>query len=276
MEAEPRPGPKPKRLYLRSVSFEPGAQESLPPPRKLRDFLANLERVGRLIAHGALDDPSGDLLIFRATDRSEAQRILRADPLRDLPDTSYRLAAWNPTATGSGVNLDPPPARGAGRLTALDRISVIVRDQAAAEAWYRDVLGLTPRVRDPETGFLEISLGKGGPALSLVAPRPSWGEPFYSDTLARAGLATGIAFRTDSVAALELRLRHGGARITQAARSEPWGEMTVRFTDPDGNEFLAYQSKASERDLEETSASEAPPEGPAPPRGRTRSRPPRT
>lgn len=275
MEAEPRPGPKPKRLYLRSVRFEPGARESLPPPRRLRDFLANLERVGRLIAHGALDDPKGDLLVFRATDRSEAQRILRADPLRDLPDTSYELAAWNPTATGSGVNLDPPPARGAGRLTALDRISVIVRDQAAAEAWYRDVLGLRPRVRDPETGFLEMSLGQGGPALSLVAPRPSWGEPFYSETLSRAGVATGIAFRTDSVTALELRLRHGGARITQAARSEPWGEMTVRFTDPDGNEFLAHQSKPTGRDPEDGPESEPFPDRAVPPRAKPRSRPPR-
>ncbi len=236
-----RPGPKPKRLYLRSVRFAPGPTEP-PAPRVVRTFVANLERVGRLVAHGSLADPACDLLVFRAVDSGEAARILRSDPWRALPDVTYEVQAWRPTATGSGVNLDPPPARGAGRLTSLDRISVVVHDQAAAAAWYREVLGLTVRARDPETGLLELSLGGGAVAVSLISPQRSWGEPYYSETLARAGAATGIAFRTDSVPALELRLRHAGARVTQEARAEPWGEVTLRFADPDGNEFLAYQS----------------------------------
>ena len=241
MQRESRPGPKPKRLYLRSVRFGPGAPGVRPAPRLVRAFISNLDRVGRLVAHGEVTDPPGDLLVLRAADRAEADRILRPDPLRGLEEATYEVHAWHPTDTGSGVNLDPPPARGAGRLTSLDRITVVVRDQAAASAWYRDVLGLAVRGHDPTTGVLELSLGKGAAALSLVAPQPTWGEPFFSETIARVGAATGIVFRTDSVPALELRLRHAGVRITQSARAEPWGELILRFVDPDGNEFLAYQ-----------------------------------
>lgn len=241
MPRESRPGPKPKRLYLRSVRFGPSAPGVRPAPRLLRAFVSNLDRVGRLVAHGEVTDPPGDLLVFRAADRPEADRILRSDPLRGLEEGSYEVHAWHPTDTGSGVNLDPPPARGAGRLTSLDRITVVVRDQVAASAWYRDVLGLGVRGQDPTTGVLELSLGKGAAALSLVAPQLTWGEPFFSETVARIGAATGIAFRTDSVPALELRLRHAGVRITQPARAEPWGELILRFADPDGNEFLAHQ-----------------------------------
>ncbi len=237
----PRPGPKPKRLYLRTVRYGDPDRDDLPPPRRVRAFLEELERVDRLVAHGAMRDPPGDLLLFRATDLPEATRVLRGDPFRPLENVGYEILAWSPTETGSGVNLEPPPARGAGRLTQLERVAVVVRDQAPALRWYRDVLGLAVKSHDPESGFVELALGKGAVALSLVAPRPEWGEPYYSEGLARIGTQTGIAFETDSVTALELRLRNAGASVTQAPQVEPWGGVTLRFTDPDGNEFLAFQ-----------------------------------
>ncbi len=239
-----RPGPKPKRLYLRTVRFGDATRDDLPPPRRVREFVEELDRVGRLVARGALTEPPGDLLIFRAASLAEASRVLRTDPFHTLSNSAYDLVAWNPEQAGSGVNLEPPPARGAGRLTQLERVAVVVRDQAAALQWYRDVLGLAVRTHDLESGFVELALGKGAAALSLVAPRPEWGEPYYSEGQARIGTQTGIAFETDSVAALELRLRHAGATVTQPPREQPWGGVTLRFTDPDGNEFLAFQRSA--------------------------------
>jgi catechol 2,3-dioxygenase-like lactoylglutathione lyase family enzyme len=237
-----RPGPKPKRLYARLVRWGDPDRDDLPGGRDVRRFATGLDMSGRLVARGRITDPPGELLVFRARDRAEAERVVRTDPYRGLVGSTYELLVWNPELLGKGVNLDPPPARGSGRLMRLERVTVVVRDRASSLAWYRGVLGLEVRAEDDETGFVELSLGKGVVALSLVVPRPEWGEPFYSETLARMGTRTGIVFETDSVDALALRLEHAGARVPAPPHREPWGGRTMRFTDPDGNEFLAFET----------------------------------
>ena len=237
-----RPGPKPKRLYVRTVRVGDIERSELPSPASIRRFEGELERVGRLVARGQLTAPPGDLLIFRATSLDEAQRVLRSDPFRSLPGTVYEVMEWNPVTFGSGTNLEPAPARGSGRLTALLRVGVAVRDLVSSLRWYQEVLGFPLREQDEDTGYVELSLGRGASALSLIAPRREWGEPLYSETVARIGTSTGIVFQTDSAAALELRLRSAGAQITEPPTHQPWGGITLRFLDPDGNEFLAFQA----------------------------------
>jgi catechol 2,3-dioxygenase-like lactoylglutathione lyase family enzyme len=234
---------KPKRLFVRLVRFGADSLESVPRPSVIRSYLDEFDRVGRLVAHGPLVQPDGDLLVFRATDAAEATRLLRKDPLRELPGSEYQVLAWSPARAGSGVVIEPPPARGSGRLTQVQRVPVVVRDQARAIDWYRDVLGLDVVRHDVDTQYVELALGPGAVALSLIAPRPEWGEPEYSEALARLGASKGIVFQTDSVEALELRLRHAHAQITHGVEVEPWGERTIRFSDPDGNEFLAFDRR---------------------------------
>ncbi|MCI4352899.1 MAG: VOC family protein [Thermoplasmata archaeon] len=236
-----RPGPKPKRLYVRSVRVGDMERSELPEHAQVRRFEAELERVGRLVARGELTHPAGDLLIFRATSLAEAERVLRTDPFRGLPATAYEVVEWNPVTVGAGANLELAPARGSGRLTALLRVGVAVRDLKSSLQWYQEVLGFRVRERDEATGYVELSLGRGASAVSLIAPRREWGEPFYSEATGRIGTSTGIVFQTDSAAALELRLRSAGARVTEPPRVQPWGGTTLRFMDPDGNEFLAFQ-----------------------------------
>jgi catechol 2,3-dioxygenase-like lactoylglutathione lyase family enzyme len=241
MAASSKPGRKPKRIYLRLFQWMGGSEDDLPSPRTVREFLHDLDRVGRLVAHGVLTDPPGDLLIYRAREGDEAKRVLRGDPWAKVAGSRFEVVEWNPTTLGTGVNLEPPPARGSGRLTMLQRVAVVVTDQERAIRFYHDVLGLEIRARDPESGYVELALGKGAAALSLIAPRPDWGEPYYSEAKDRIGAPTGIVFQTDSVAALELRLRHLGAAVTETPHDEPWGGPALRFTDPDGNEFLAFE-----------------------------------
>jgi len=236
-----RAGRKPKRLYARLVRIREEDLDYIPGRAAVLAFVAGFDRVGRLVAHGELTNPRGDLLVFRAEDREQAERLLRTDPMRALPRSPSELLEWKAGDIGTGVNLEPPPARGSGRLTLLERVAVVVRDQAKAISWYRDVLGLSVLDQDAETDFVELSLGKGAAALSLVAPKPEWGEPYYSETRARMGTATGIIFQTDSVDAFALRLRHSGVRITQPIEVQPWGGRTIRFQDPDGNEFVAFE-----------------------------------
>jgi catechol 2,3-dioxygenase-like lactoylglutathione lyase family enzyme/uncharacterized protein YciI len=235
-----RPGPRPRRLYVRLVRHGAEGPTGRGSASEARAWLAELDRVGRLVSAGATTDPPGHLLIVRASGLPEARRILRGDPFVALEGDELRLWEWDASSTGSGVNLEPPPARGAGRLTSLNRVAVFVRDQASSLTFYREVLGLAVRDEDPETEFVELALGPGASGIVLVRPRPSWGEPFYSEGLGRIGQRTGIAFKTDSVEALALRLLHAGSVVTQAPRKEPWGGRSIRFTDPDANEFLAY------------------------------------
>jgi catechol 2,3-dioxygenase-like lactoylglutathione lyase family enzyme len=239
--ASPRTGRKPKRLYVRAAIFSETVGES-PPGRKARERQAEaLDAAGRLVAWGELTGPKGELLIFRAEDRAKAEFLLRTDPLRKAPEVEYLIWDWKPERIGSGVNIEPPPSRGSGRLTQVHSVAVVVRDRARAIEWYRDVLGFLVLDDDPESGYVQLGLGQGSTALSIVAPRREWGEPWYSETMRRVGQPTGIIFRTDSVKALELRLEHAGARITQPASHEPWGRNVLRFTDLDGNEFLAFE-----------------------------------
>jgi catechol 2,3-dioxygenase-like lactoylglutathione lyase family enzyme len=241
MVGDHRTGRKPKRLYARVARFSGSGPSEMPGAAAVRAFVVGFDRSGRLVAHGELTHPPGDLLVFRADDRDHAERLLRTDPFRAAAGATYDLLEWKAGELGAGINLEPPPELGSGRLTLLRRVTVIVRDQAEAIAWYRDVLGLTVIAQDAETQFVELALGKGTAAISLVEPRAEWGEPYYSETVARMGTPTGISFETDSVVAFELRLRHAGVRITAPPELQPWGERTLRFTDPYGNEFLAYE-----------------------------------
>jgi catechol 2,3-dioxygenase-like lactoylglutathione lyase family enzyme len=242
MEKAPRKtGRKPKRLYVRVALFPQSDDEELPGRRSREKQAESLDAAGRLVAWGELTDPKGELLIFRAEDRGKAEHLLRTEPLRKEGGTDYRILDWKLERIGSGVNIEPPPSRGSGRLTHVHSVAVVVRDRAKSIAWYRDVLGLLVLDDDPETGFVQLGLGPGSTAIALVVPQKDWGEPLYSETARRIGVATGIIFRTDSVRALQLRLEHAGVQITQTVAHEPWGRNVVRFTDPDGNEFLAFE-----------------------------------
>jgi len=230
-----------KHLYARLVIYRDPTDEE-PLGRSTRKKRAEeMDAAGRLVAGGGFINPKGDLLIFRADTLRKAENLLRADPLRKLSGVEYHVLEWRLDAVGSGVNIEPPPSRGTGRITQLQSVAVVVRDRAKAIEWYRDVLGFRVLEEDPETGFVQLSLGRGSTALSLVVPRREWGEPLYSETLRRTGGSTGILFRTDNVRALQLRLRRAKARVARTVSHEPCGWNVLQFRDPDGNEFLAFE-----------------------------------
>ncbi len=51
---------------------------------------------------------------------------------------------------------------------------------------------------------------------------------------------TGFLFSTKDAKAEEARLRKNGVKISQATKKEEWG-TTLRFLDPDGNEFQVIE-----------------------------------
>ncbi|MEM0129457.1 MAG: VOC family protein [Thermoplasmata archaeon] len=259
MASRRRPGRKPHRLYLRVARRDTGgADVPVPPARAIEAFVQGLERTGRLIAQGPLTDPTGDFLLFRASDAAEARRAMRPDPFLAMPRWTYAIWEWDPRVAGTGVNLEPAPSRGSGRLTHLDRVSLFVRDREVAKRWYQEVLGIPVRTDERPAGALEVSLGPGATALSLAVPVPAWGRESYEEARDRIGRPTGLVFRTDSIRALALRLEHAHAPITSPPRREPWGEWTLRFADPDGNEFLACGPEGTGSDRHEAAGTNRP------------------
>ena len=58
---------------------------------------------GELIMAGALADPAGALLVFRAADKSVAENFAKADPYRrSVRDSVARPASWRSLPRGTG------------------------------------------------------------------------------------------------------------------------------------------------------------------------------
>ena len=113
-------------------------------------------------------------------------------------------------------------------IDAFDHVHLMVADRAAAERWYREVLGLT---RVPE---LEMWTTDGGPltlrnaadtvhlALFERTPQPS---------------RTTIALRVDAGAFIAWRAHLQAALGRPLAVEDHDVALSIYFSDPDGNPF---------------------------------------
>jgi glyoxylase I family protein len=113
-------------------------------------------------------------------------------------------------------------------ILAVDHVSVMVADVAAARTFYRDVLGL-PEVTRPDLGFpgawLRVTDGVDLHLLQLPNPDPVDGRPLHG------GRDRHIALRVASTAPFVARL---DALDWPHTRSKS-GRDAVFFRDPDGN-----------------------------------------
>jgi catechol 2,3-dioxygenase-like lactoylglutathione lyase family enzyme len=116
-------------------------------------------------------------------------------------------------------------------------VTVLVRDQDAAAAFYVEKLGFEKRddvgaadyrwlVVAPPGGQTQIYLAKGGPGTLHE------GEPI--------GGQTGIMFESQDVHATYLELAGRGVRFPQVPTTLPYG-IQAQLEDPDGNVFLLQQ-----------------------------------
>jgi catechol 2,3-dioxygenase-like lactoylglutathione lyase family enzyme len=95
-----------------------------------------------------------------------------------------------------------------------------VRDVAASQAWYRDVLGLEVGFARGDfgsvhDGVLELYLARSsGPA------QPAW-----------------ICVRVEDADGLAAIYRERGAAIVEPVATKPWGVREFTLRDPDGHHF---------------------------------------
>ncbi len=117
-------------------------------------------------------------------------------------------------------------------ITQLGNVTVVVNDLDAAQAFYRDVLGLRQAFFDRKHNWLCFECGRT--AFSLVSP---WNK--RSRKL--IGARTGISFYVDDVKKAYTALKKKGVKFHLAPRKEPWGGRLANFEDPDGNQFFLLQ-----------------------------------
>ncbi|WP_433513124.1 VOC family protein [Nonomuraea sp. CA-143628] len=105
-------------------------------------------------------------------------------------------------------------------------ISLTVTDPAASSRFFTSHLGF----REILVGEEFIALGRDDAAVDLILMErdPERRRP-------EQGLADAIVvFTVTGLAAEYERLRREGATITIPLRREPWGELLMRLTDPNG------------------------------------------
>ncbi len=108
--------------------------------------------------------------------------------------------------------------------------SLTVADLQKSLAFYRDVLGFTPRERWEKDGKL------AGIELVAGSARFWLGQDDWQKGRDRV---KGVGFRlycetAQDIDALAARVRAGGGTIVEEPKNEPWGGRAFGFRDPDG------------------------------------------
>lgn len=109
-------------------------------------------------------------------------------------------------------------------------VSIPVRDQDRALAFYRDKLGFEVKTDQPFGPQRWIELAVPGAETGVVLFTP----PGHED---RIGSFQNLAFTTDDIEKTYQELSGKGVEFSQPPRKEPWGTSAI-FQDPDGNRFV--------------------------------------
>lgn len=109
-------------------------------------------------------------------------------------------------------------------------VAYAVSDVPRAQAFYSDVLGLTPSESFGEN-FVEFDLGNATFAIDADPP----------DIV--PGTCSGISFETEDVVLARARLAQLGVEVTEVMESPVCWFAFAK--DPDGNSFQIHQRKAT-------------------------------
>lgn len=108
----------------------------------------------------------------------------------------------------------------------LNHVALYVRDLAASERFYGEVLGLPPLAR-PAFGFAGAWFALGGQQLHLI-------EDTKAQNPANERRALHVAFLVEDAAACAAILRERGVSELQGPAPRPDGAIQVFLWDPDG------------------------------------------
>jgi lactoylglutathione lyase len=118
--------------------------------------------------------------------------------------------------------------RYASAVRRVDYIIRFVQDLDASVAFYRDVLGIPPRVVGDgyvefDTDNVKFGLYERGKLFELIGTRPAPNGPDGE-----------VVFVVEDVDAWARRLRDSGTDLLSEPTDRPWGHRTLHLSDPDG------------------------------------------
>jgi len=112
--------------------------------------------------------------------------------------------------------------------TAMMMVTVQVRNFDVAVAWYRDVLGLSVLVLEPDEFCMLAPADSTGPALALATDHP--------DRIStRPGTGWAPTLAVDDFDATVAQLRQQGVSFDAEEEGAEEGYRLVRILDPEGN-----------------------------------------
>ncbi len=122
-------------------------------------------------------------------------------------------------------------------LLRIEVVSIPVKDQTAAKAFYSDVLGFVV-LRDLAVGenqrWVQLMIPETETTISLVT---------WFDAMA-PGALQGLVLKTADIEATSKELQAKGLEISPI-QDMPWGRFAT-FKDPDGNGYVLRQAPAGE------------------------------
>jgi catechol 2,3-dioxygenase-like lactoylglutathione lyase family enzyme len=133
--------------------------------------------------------------------------------------------------------------------TYLSHASILVLDQDAALAFYRDALGLEVRSDNAWEGARWLTVGPPTQPevqilLETIELRPRGGPDADAlRALVTKGAMPSLIFETDDVDAAFEKARATGAEVLQEPMDQPYGVRDCAFRDPSGN-MVRLNSKA--------------------------------
>ncbi len=120
----------------------------------------------------------------------------------------------------------------------LSTARIFVRDLEAAQAFYRDTLGLRLHAGSSALGYCVFESG----GAQLVVESVPVEAP--ADEQCLVGRFTGLSFTVENVAAAYERLTSRNVSFSGAPETQSWGGVLATFKDPAGNELQLVQMNA--------------------------------
>lgn len=132
-------------------------------------------------------------------------------------------------------------------ITRLTHITVFVRDQDEALAWYTEKLGFEKRVDSVfGNGFRWLTVaarGQANPQIVLQKPLPGLHSDGGKELMRLIGKGAPCVLETDDCEDDHRQLSARGVRFTASPEEMPWGIQAV-FSDLYGNPFVLVEPRA--------------------------------
>ncbi|HYS71983.1 MAG TPA: VOC family protein [Thermoplasmata archaeon] len=175
-------------------------------------------------------------------DKTVEQLASRGVKIEKESDTFARIR--DPDGNVLFVSQEPRPKVKRAGLQSTSFVTVAVRDEAKAGAFYKSLGFKSRKIRGEGEGrdFVVYQLKPEGTAIMAFTPtREMYDNPSsYDDDMAHIGEDTGIGIEVDDAYKVEEKLRAQGVTISAKAEKQDWGGVRMRIKDPDGNQYMLF------------------------------------